>query len=80
MGLVSESPLSGQSNDVPFVIEGRGSAGDDRTTADQRFVNGDYFRAMSIPILRGRPFSDEDVRRSSQVTLVSQRLVSASSE
>ena len=56
VGLVSELPLSGQSNDIPFVIEGRGAAGDDRTTADQRFVNGDYFRAMSIPILRGRPF------------------------
>jgi putative ABC transport system permease protein len=75
VGVVSQLPLSGQMNDVPFVVEGRGATGDDRTTADQRFVNQDYFHAMSIPVLRGRSFSDDDVRRSAPVTIVSQRMV-----
>jgi putative ABC transport system permease protein len=75
VGVVSELPLSDQMNDVPFVIEGRGVSGDDRTTADQRFVTRDYLRVMSIPTLRGRPFSDDEVRRSAPVTLISQRMV-----
>ena len=40
-----------------------------------RVVAGDYFRALGIPILSGRPFTDADGPRAPKVAIVSQELV-----
>ena len=75
VGMVSELPLSGQPNDGPFAIEGRPpDAPDQRPLADFRRVNHDYFRALGIPLLRGRPFTEQEAQQSANVVIVSERL------
>ena len=76
VGLVTELPLSGQPNDMPYTVEGR-AAGSANQAFDNDFrrVNQDYFRAMRIPFLRGRNFTPQEVRSGAQVLVVSQSLV-----
>ena len=75
VGMVSELPLSGQPNDAPFAIEGRPpDAPDQRPLADFRRVNADYFRAIGIPLLRGRAFTEQEARQSANVVIISQQL------
>ena len=78
VGLVTELPLSGQLNDMPFSVEGRPPVSIDQAfDADFRRVNRDYFRALQIPLLRGRMFTEQEVEHSDKVLLVSQQLVDA---
>ncbi len=76
VGLITELPLSGQPNDVPFTVEGRPAVSPDQEfDADFRRVNHNYFSALRIPLLRGRNFTEQEVRQSAKVTVVSQQLV-----
>jgi len=78
VGLVTELPLSGQLNDLPFTVEGRPPVSIDQAfDADFRRVNQNYFAAMRIPLLRGRNFTEQEVRQSDKVAIVSQQLVDA---
>src|SRR5262245_57687140 len=55
----------------PITVEGRTPAvGEAFINADQRIVAGDYFRAMQIPLKRGRLFTDEDTRAAPRVVIV----------
>ena len=78
VGLVSELPLSGQLNDLPFTVEGRPPVPPGQEFgADFRRINENYFNALRIPLLRGRNFTAQEVRQSDKVTVVSQQLVDA---
>ena len=58
VGLVSELPLSGQPNDMPYTVEGRAPrAANQAFDDDFRRVNQNYFRTLQIPFLRGRNFT-----------------------
>ena len=75
-GLVTELPLSGQPNDMPFIVEGRPPVAlNERLGADFRRVNTQYFDALRIPLLRGRNFTEQEVRQGDKVLVVSQGLV-----
>jgi len=77
VGSVTELPMSGQLNDVPFTIEGRPPVrANERFGADFRRISGDYFRAMRIPLLKGRLFNEQEVRQSSKVVVISESLAS----
>jgi putative ABC transport system permease protein len=74
-GAVSELPLSGMNNDTWFTIEGRPPLKpSDRPNADQRRATPDYFKAMSIPLLKGRYFTDADNRTAAKVLIINQAL------
>ena len=76
VGLITELPLSGQLNDIPFTVEGRPPVRPDQEfDADFRRVNEQYFSALKIPLLRGRNFTEQEVRQSDKVMVVSQQLV-----
>jgi putative ABC transport system permease protein len=47
------------------------------TWVDQRVISADYFKALGIPVLRGRVFTDFDNANAPRVALVSQRAVAA---
>jgi len=75
VGLVSDLPMSGQLNDLPYSVEGRPPATPDQAlNADFRLVNQNYFSALRIPLLRGRNFTEQEARESVPVTLISQQL------
>ncbi|MGH9835268.1 MAG: ABC transporter permease [Blastocatellia bacterium] len=75
VGLITELPLAGQSADRPFRIEGRPEPLPGQSPhADIRAVNHDYFRAMRIPLLKGRYFTEAEVRDTAKVVLISEEL------
>lgn len=75
VGLITELPLSGQPNDVPFSIEGRPPASPDQLMgADFRRVNQQYLKALRIPLLSGRNFTEQEARESARVVIISDLL------
>ena len=59
--MVSELPLSGDSLNHDFVIDGRPPlAPGDEPSLETRSVMGDYFGAMQIPLRSGRDFAPQD--------------------
>ncbi|HKR23154.1 MAG TPA: ABC transporter permease, partial [Pyrinomonadaceae bacterium] len=74
VGMITELPLSGQANDAPFTVEGSATP-DQKFGADFRRVNQNYFQSLRIPLLRGRDFTEQEVRQSENVVVVSQQLV-----
>jgi putative ABC transport system permease protein len=66
----AENPLT-----IPFSIAGRPEVTEgDRPITNHYQVGPDYFRAMRIPILRGRAFGPGDVDGAHRVAVVSQSL------
>ena len=60
----------------PFTIEGR--ATDDvnkRPTADVRVITPDYFKALGIPLVTGRTFSDRDHKDAPAVALINKTML-----
>jgi len=77
VGFVTELPLSGQPNDMPFNVEGRPTASiSESRGADYRRVNLQYFKALRIPLLRGRNFTEQEVKQSAKVLVISELLAS----
>lgn len=75
VGLVSELPLSGQPNDMPYTVEGRAAGAANQAFDDDfRRVNQDYFRTLRIPFLRGRNFTSQEVRQGARVLIISESL------
>ncbi|PYS70735.1 MAG: hypothetical protein DMF69_12620 [Acidobacteria bacterium] len=59
--MISELPLSGDSLNHNFVIEGRPPiAVGDEPDLETRSVMGDYFKVMEIPLRQGRDFASQD--------------------
>ena len=74
-GAVSSLPLSQMMAWGPITVEGRAApAGESFINVDQRMVAGDYFRAMEIPLVAGRLFTDVDTRAVQRVVIVDQHM------
>jgi len=59
--MVSELPLSGDSLNHDFLVEGRPPiAPGDEPSVETRSVLGDYFKVMQIPLRQGRDFGPPD--------------------
>ena len=75
VGRVSALPLSQMMAWGPITVEGRTPpAGESFINADIRIVGGQYFRAMEIPLLRGRLFNDQDIRTNPRVVIVDDKM------
>jgi predicted permease len=75
VGGVDQLPLSAPRFEFPVKIEGRGENFDARIQTAWGTATPDYFSAMGIPLLRGRPFTDSDDLQAQQVAIVSQTFV-----
>jgi putative ABC transport system permease protein len=70
-GGVSALPLSQMFAWGPITIEGRPlQPGEAFINVDQRVVAGSYFRAMEIPLLKGRLFTGQDTRTHPRVVII----------
>jgi putative ABC transport system permease protein len=59
-----------------FSIEGReAQAETDDLVADRRMISPDYFKALGIPVLQGRGFTDQDNQGTTGVVIVSESWV-----
>ena len=68
-------PFSGDNDSSPFeIVNQPKQQGDPERHAEYRVVSGDYFRAMGIPVLRGRTFTPDDRGGAANVVLIDERL------
>ncbi|HEY7498825.1 MAG TPA: ABC transporter permease [Vicinamibacterales bacterium] len=74
-GGVTALPLSRMMAWGPITVEGRAAAeGEKFLNADIRIVGGEYFRAMQIPLLKGRVFSEQDTKTTMRVVVVDEQM------
>jgi putative ABC transport system permease protein len=73
VAIVNQLPLSNASANSSFEVEGR-PAGTDINVADSQIISPDYFRAMGIPLVRGRFLSEADTRPTPMSVMVNQTL------
>ena len=74
-GATSLIPLSGRNASGTLTIDSQFVRKEDTTPeADQRFVDGDYFKAMGISLVRGRYFESRDSATAPPVTIVDESL------
>ncbi|HEX3229290.1 MAG TPA: ABC transporter permease, partial [Pyrinomonadaceae bacterium] len=74
-GAVLSLPLTGAQESTDVFIEGRPklTAGE-RPNADYTIVTPDFFKALRIPLLRGRQFSDLDRKDATAVIIINDAL------
>jgi putative ABC transport system permease protein len=74
-GMNTFLPLSFSGMNFAFTVEGRATPGDmELPLAAYRVVSPDYFRAMEIPLQRGRVFDSRDTAETPPVIIVNRRL------
>jgi predicted permease len=73
VAIVNQLPLSNTSANSSLEVEGR-PAGTDINVADSQIISPDYFRAMGIPVVRGRFLSEADTRPAPMSVMVNQTL------
>ncbi|HEX5706320.1 MAG TPA: ABC transporter permease, partial [Pyrinomonadaceae bacterium] len=72
-GGVEPLPMSGNGWQTSFDIEGRPAAPPgERMTSHTRVISPGYFRAMGIPLLRGRALDERDTADAPKVIVVSE--------
>ena len=75
VGGVSSLPLSQMMAWGPITVEGRTpQPGEAFINVDQRIVSTGYFRAMQIPLRRGRLFGEQDIRSAPRVVVIDERM------
>ena len=74
VGAVSLLPMSSGIRSVDFSFAGQSLAPGDAHTSQYRIATPDYFRAMKIPQLQGRPFDGHDNAGSVSVVLINETM------
>ena len=65
-------PLSGGNTTGSVIIQGRESEKKNQPNAFKQFVEGDYFNALRIPLIKGRFFTPTDTTTSPRVVIINQ--------
>jgi predicted permease len=72
--LATDSPISGSWDQIGIVVEGYTPREGERMSCDATWVSNDYFKALAIPLVTGRDFSDEDRMGSPKVVIINERM------
>jgi putative ABC transport system permease protein len=70
VGGVTYLPLVGYNPGVDFTIDGSASAPEGGLRSDIQPITPDYFRAIGIPLLRGRQFTDAEMKPQPDVAII----------
>ena len=73
-GLTTQLPLSGENMNFAIEVEGRPKIAGEFPSTDLRAVDSGYFKALRIPLRRGRMFSAADGANSPRVLLINEAL------
>jgi len=74
-GTVTALPLGGNNSNASFEIEGKPRSPDDAPqNADYRMISENYFRAMGIPLLRGRYFLQSDQESAPAAVIINEAM------
>jgi Acidobacterial duplicated orphan permease len=65
-------PLSGEYSSASFIVEGQTVSPEGRNVANMRAATPDYFRVMSIPIIKGRGFTEQDHSDAPTVVIINE--------
>ncbi|HVG31969.1 MAG TPA: ABC transporter permease [Pyrinomonadaceae bacterium] len=75
VGAVSPLPLSGDMAQNLLIVEGRPPLKPgERLITNSRVVSADYFRAMGIPLIKGRTLTEQDNRNAPRVVVINETL------
>jgi len=75
VGAVTNLPLSGAGESTKFTFEDRQNlSGEEQPLINYASVSADYFRALNIPLLQGRGFTDADNEKAPAVAVVNETL------
>jgi putative ABC transport system permease protein len=73
VGAISHLPLGGRGVNVPLIIENSAiAAAETQPNADLRIISPNYFRAMGIPLKKGRPFTEQDTKDTQKIVIVNE--------
>jgi putative ABC transport system permease protein len=76
-GMISSAPFDGSNTSMHVRLEqDGGEPAEAGVQALWRVVGGEYFRAVQIPLLRGRFFREQDDDSTSRLTIISNNLAS----
>ena len=78
VGITSFLPASGNNNNNAIMPEGYTPPNHTYDLATNVVVQGDYFKAMGIPLLKGRLFTQDDTKDSQLVVIVNHKLAEQS--
>jgi len=73
-GFIQMVPLQNWGWEGDFTIRGRPAEPGVRRVTELRFVTPGYFRAMNVPIVRGRAFTASDTEKAPRVVIVNEAL------
>jgi putative ABC transport system permease protein len=73
-GLVNRLPLAGGTQTGPIEFEGIDPKAANLSNVDYRTITPDYFRALEIPLLAGRTFTETDHDTATPVAIIDERL------
>lgn len=65
-------PLGPDINMNSYGVPGRHDADDDGTSVDTTYVGADYFTVMGIPLVGGRPFTEDEAANDRRVIVVNE--------
>ena len=74
VGATNAAPFAPFRPNITFAVEGREQRQGEFQSADWRSVTPGFFRALGVPVLRGRPLSATDVDGAPEVVVVSEEM------
>jgi putative ABC transport system permease protein len=73
VGAINDLPLGGDRDSSPFVIEGQPAPPPgQQPNIEWRLVSADYFKAMRVPLFKGRAFTEEDKNDAPPVVIINE--------
>jgi predicted permease len=72
--LASDSPISGGWDQNGIVVEGYQPRQGERMSCDVTYVSTDYFKALTIPFVSGRDFSEQDRTGAPKVVIINEKM------